>query len=160
VRLRTTFVVATVMFLILTSSVVAAHRLYIKHRIGEVEVKAFFGGGTPCRDAVVKIYDDAGKLIFEGVTDEEGKFRFSPVVGVVSYRVVVESTHIPGHRAETVINLAAPGSAETGESFAAIPLYARVVAGLGWLLGLAGAAMVYTGWRARRHEKGKSCGST
>lgn len=144
-----------VMFLFFAIGVVSAHRLYVKHEIKEVGVKAFFGGGTPCRDAVVRVYDPAGNLLFEDVTNEEGEFSFSPVVGVTSYRVVVESTHIPGHRAETTISLGAPSPPGTGDSFDAIPLYARVVAGLGWLLGFAGAAMVYTSWKARRGKGDK-----
>jgi len=141
--------------LILASGVTSAHRLYIKHKIGTVEIEAFFGGGTPCRDAAVRVYDDAGNLLLEGKTDEDGKFNFTPVIGIASYKVVVEATHMPGHRAETVINLTATGAAEGGEGAAAFPLYARVIAGLGWLMGLAGAAMLYIGWRYKREFEGR-----
>lgn len=127
-----------------------AHRLYVDWKVGEVEVKAYFGGGEPCRDAVVKVYDaDTGGLVAEGRTDGEGRFSFEPIVGVTRYEVVVEAVHMPGHRARAVIDLAA-GRVEAAE----MPLYLRVLAGLGWLMGLAGAAMAYVGWR-----RGKSAGA-
>jgi nickel transport protein len=60
----------------LSISVVSAHRLHIVHKISEIEIESYFGGGSPCRDANVTVYDNEGNLYREGVTDEEGKFGF------------------------------------------------------------------------------------
>ncbi len=132
-------------------SVVSAHRLHVVHKISEIEIEAYFGGGSPCRDANVTVYDNEGNLYLEGNTDEEGKFRFPPKMGINEYRVVVDAVHMPGHRAEAVINL----SQETAGGAAGVmgtemPLYMRVIAGFGYLTGLAGAALAYTGWKLKK----------
>ncbi|MHC1577300.1 hypothetical protein B6V00_04535 [ANME-1 cluster archaeon ex4572_4] len=139
---------------------VSAHRMHVVHKISEIEVEAYFGGGTPVRDAEVRVYDEAGNLYFEGTTDKEGKFSFPPKIGVKEYRVVVDAVHMPGHRGETTINLsqtvAGAGAGGVGAGVEAeMPLYSRVVAGFGYLVGLAGAAAAYTGWKQKkkRHEK-------
>jgi len=137
----------------LSMSVVSAHRLHIVHKISEIEIEAYFGGGTACRDANVKVYDKAGNLYMEGVTDGEGKFSFPPKIGMENYTVVVEAVHMPGHREEAVINLsqeAVGTSAGAGGMGTEMPLYTRVIAGFGYLLGLAGAAMAYMGWKQKK----------
>jgi nickel transport protein len=132
-------------------SVVSAHRMHVVHKISELELEAYFGGGAPCRDAEVTIYDNEGNLYMEGVTDDEGKFGFPPKIGMDEYMVVVNATHMPGHRGETTINLSA-GAGETG---AELPLYSRIIAGFGYLIGIAGAAMAYMGWKQKKkYERG------
>jgi nickel transport protein len=135
----------------LSISVVSAHRMHVVHKISELELEAYFGGGAPCRDAEVTIYDNEGNLYMEGVTDDEGKFGFPPKIGMDEYMVVVNATHMPGHRGETTINLSA-GAGETG---AELPLYSRIIAGFGYLIGIAGAAMAYMGWKQKKkYERG------
>jgi nickel transport protein len=131
-------------------SEVSAHRLLIDHEIGEIGIKAYFEGGSPCRDANVKVYDNEGNLYLEGVTDDKGKFGFPPKIGMEEYTVAVDAVHAPGHKAETVINLShvAAGAGSAGGT--EMPLYTRVIAGFGYLVGLAGAAMAYVGWRQKK----------
>jgi nickel transport protein len=132
-------------------SAVSAHRLHIVHKLSEIEIEAYFGGGTPCRDAQVTVYDKEGNEYIEGVTDGEGKFSFPPKVGLEEYKVVVDAVHMPGHKAETVISLSQEAAnAGAGGMGTEIPLYTRVIAGFGYLLGLAGAAMAYTGWKMKK----------
>ena len=134
-------------------SAVSAHRLHIVHKLSEIEIEAYFGGGKPCIDATVTVYDNEGNVYREGVTDDEGKFRFPPKIGLGEYKVVVEAVHMPGHKAEAVINLTeeAVGASSGAEGMGTeMPLYARVIAGFGYLIGLAGAAMGYTGWRMKK----------
>lgn len=137
-----------VLILILPVAGASAHRLYIDYRIGKIEIESFYGGGTPCRDAVVKVYTDKGKLLQEGKTDEEGKYSFSPVIGINKYKVTVQATHMPGHRAERMVNLKDIGvSNEEGRE---LPLFSRIIAGFGYLAGIAGASMAYMGWREKK----------
>ena len=133
----------------LSISVVSAHRMHVVHKISEIEIEAYFGGGSPCRDAEVMIYDNGGNLYMNGVTDEEGKFGFLPKIGMDEYRVVVNATHMPGHRGETTINLG-QDVAEAGGTGAELPLYSRIIAGFGYLIGIAGAAMAYMGWKQKK----------
>ncbi|MGB7533835.1 MAG: carboxypeptidase-like regulatory domain-containing protein [Halobacteriota archaeon] len=141
----------------LSISTVSAHRLHIVHKISEIEIESYFGGGSPCRDANVTVYDNEGNLYLEGVTDDEGKFSFPPKIGMKEYTVVVDAVHMPGHKAETVINLsqeavsAGAGSAGGTE----MPLYTRTIAGFGYLIGLAGAAMLYMGWKQKKKYENK-----
>lgn len=132
---------------------VNAHRLHIHHQIGAIEIKAYYGGGTPCQDANVTIYGDQGNLYTEGLTDESGEFSFPPKIGMNEYTVVVESTHMVGHRGETTINMSSSGGA-SGSSGEEMPLYMRIVAGLGYLLALGGAAAAYSGWKMKKKYGG------
>ncbi len=130
-------------------SVASAHRMHVVHTLSELEIEAYFGGGTPVRDADVKVYDIDGNLYIEGTTDEEGKFRFPPKIGMEEYEVVVNATHMPGHKGETTINLSQV-SAGAGGVGTEIPLYTRVIAGFGYLIGIAGFAMAYVYWKRNK----------
>jgi len=151
-------VVAILALLLVLSCVsiskVSAHRLQIEHKIREIGIKAYFEGGSPCRDANVKVYDNEGNLYLEGVTDEKGKFGFPPKIGMKEYTVAVDAVHTPGHKAETVINTSQEG-AGAGGTGTEMPLYTRVIAGFGYLIGLAGAAMVYMSWRLKKKYEGR-----
>lgn len=132
----------------LSISTVSAHRVYVKGEIGEIGVKAWFGGGEPMRDADVEVYaikEGKEELYREGKTDENGKFGFAPKIGVEEYKVVVESPG--GHKGETVVNLTQAASSGEGTE---MPLYTRAIAGFGYLIGLAGAAMAYMGWKMKK----------
>jgi len=136
------------MFLILSCiNVASAHRMHVVHKISEIEIEAYFGGGTSVKDADVKVYNEDGNLYVEGTTDEEGKFRFPPKIGMEEYEVVVDATHMPGHKGETTINLSQEGA---GGTVPEMPLYTRVIAGFGYLIGIAGAAMAYMGWEQKK----------
>jgi uncharacterized protein YfaS (alpha-2-macroglobulin family) len=56
--------------------------MHVVHTLSELEIEAYFGGGAPVRDAEVTVYDKSGNLYLEGATDEEGKFRFPPKIGM------------------------------------------------------------------------------
>lgn len=124
------------------------HRMYVGYKVGRIDIEVYFEDGTPARNAHVEVYKPDGALYLEAKADDEGEFSFeSPGVMKGAWKVVAESV---GHRAETAIDLEARG--ETSE----MPLYTRVIAGLGYLLGLAGAAVGYTGWRAQRRKSDRA----
>lgn len=143
-----------VVLLFMGAPVATAHRVHATWGIGEIVVEAWYGGGDPMRDAGVEVFtiQDGKEEVYEnGKTDENGKFVFAPRVGVENYKVVLESV---GHREEVSVNL---GEAPSKKGEEEIPLYARIVAGFGYLLGLAGAGMAYMGWRLKKkyEEEGK-----
>lgn len=130
-----------------------AHRLYVdvaeaKTQV-EIEIEAYYGDGKPARNADVIVYEPNEDVILTGKTDDNGRFKFilNDTTGFENLTIVVE--HI-GHRAETKIDV-------TGGKFVVdmresddMPLYVSVIAGLGYLLGLAGFASLYI---ARKHER-------
>jgi len=125
--------------------------LHIESTLSELEIEAYFGSGAPVQDGDVKVYDKSGKLYIEGTTDEEGKFRFPPKIGMDEYEVVVNATHMPGHKGETTINLSQEGADGAGTE---MPLYSNIIAGFGYLIGIAGFAMAYMYWKQKkRYEK-------
>ena len=153
-QMKKVTVIALIIAIFLSVGVASAHRLIIVHRIGEVEIEVYFGGGSACRDANVTVYtikDGLEDPYLEGITDSDGKFRFSPKVGVNEYKVVVDAVHMPGHRAEETINLTSI-NAENAGALKEMPTYLRVAAGLGYILGLAGIAIGYKGIKAQRSE--------
>lgn len=118
----------------------SAHRVYVKEQVNEVQIRAWYGGGAPMAYADVAIYANSTsgeELYLEGATDEKGIYNFTPKLGVSGYRVVVEAT---GHKAEKEFDLAGGGSQEPAE----IPLSMRIVAGFGYLIGLAGIGMLFS----------------
>jgi nickel transport protein len=121
--------------------------MHVVHTLSELEIEAYFGGGASVKDGDVKVYDIDGNLYLEGTTDEEGKFRFPPKVGMEEYKVVVNATHMPGHKGETTINLSQDGAGGAGTE---MPLYTRVIAGFGYLIGIAGFAMAYVYWKRNK----------
>ena len=129
----------------------SAHRVYVKEQVNEMQIRAWFGGGEPMAHADVMIYANSTsgeELYLEGATDEEGMYYFKPKLGVSGYRVVVEVT---GHRAEQEFDLAAGGSQEPAE----IPLYMRIVAGFGYLIGLAGIGMLFAARKSKKEYENR-----
>ena len=133
--------------LLILSGIVNSHRVHISSRIGELKVKSWFGGGEPIKDGKVTVYtikDGVEEFYIEGITDKGGEYGFPPKIGVTAYRVEVESTHLPGHRVETIVNISAIKSAGEGISGGTeLPPYQGIIAGVGYLLGLAGIVMIY-----------------
>jgi len=126
----------------------SAHRVHVQGQVGQIDIRAWYGGGDPMAGADVSIYtirDGEDEPYLEGTTDEDGMFAFTPQTGVAQYRVVVEAT---GHRGETVVDL----TGSTGQE-AELPLYMRVIAGFGYLLGMAGAGMLYAGWKLKKQHE-------
>lgn len=135
---------SVILLILLLTSPVASHRVHTSWEIGEVKVKAWYGGGEPMKNADVKvfIYQNGEQVVYkEGKTDEKGNFAFPPKSGVNNYTVEIGSH---GHKGVSEINLASGPSPEGGQE---LPLYMRIVAGFGYFLGLAGAALAYTGWK-------------
>ena len=133
---------------------VSAHRAFVGAFMtgdiyDDVMVRAWYEGNTPMAEARITIYaiDDGLKEIYiEDVTDRQGFYAFEPKWRVTEYEIVVEHT---GHRARMTLDL------ESGESMTAegneLPLAARIIAGFGYLLGIAGIAMIYTARKMQRN---------
>lgn len=135
--------------LLLLSGVACAHRVHVKTGVGRIDVLVYFGGGEPAQNAEVKVYRNVSgveTLYTEGKTNETGWYSFEPKPGG-TWRIVADAAG--GHRGEAIIdeNFVAGGNVHE------IALYMRIAAGLGYLIGLAGAAYGYMGWKARRDEE-------
>jgi nickel transport protein len=125
----------------------SAHRVHVMGQVDSIQVKAWYGGGAPMTDAEVEIYtirNGEEELYLTGSTDEEGLFYFTPKLGVSEYKVVASAEG--GHRGEEIINLESGAGQEEPE----IPLAMRIIAGFGYLTGLAGLGMIMS---ARKKQK-------
>jgi len=120
--------------------------------------RAYFGGGKSVEDSDVKVYsliNGSEELYLQLTTDENGEFSFQQKEGIYEYKIVVEATHMPGHSSEEFVNLTGLAFAGSGnesikeinigcpESEGEIPLYMRVIAGFGYLMGLLGISLYY-----------------
>ena len=156
-----------ILILAFASGIADAHRMHIHTTITGEEVtvkdftihgKAYFGGGDAVKDGEVKVYSLIGgkdELYLQLTTDENGEFNFTQKEGVYEYKVVVEATHMPGHRAEKIVNLTGMASQEPGNVYEVvnsisedsgeceIPLYMQIISGLGYLMGLLGISLYY-----------------
>ena len=129
------------------SSTVDAHNILINYQAGRIDMVVYFSGGTPAQNAHVTVYKPDGTIYLEGETNEKGEFSFEPTVMQGEWKIVAEHS---GHRAEIIIGEESQGG--TGE----MPLYITVTAGLGYLIGLAGAAAAYMGWKAQRKKESET----
>ena len=139
----------------------SAHRVIVQGQVSEIQIKAYYGGGSadPMVDADVVVYaikGDGEELYETGKTDDAGMYYFVPKIGVSEYRVVVEAT---GHRGEETVNLSkGAGLTEAEQAEAekegALPI-TGMIAGLGYLAGLAGIAMIITAWKMKKEYKNK-----
>ena len=128
----------------------SAHRVYVREQVKEMQIKAWYGGGAPMAYADVTIYANSTngeEPYLEGKTDETGMYYFPPKIGVSQYRVVVEAT---GHRAEGEFDLMG-GSQEAAE----LPLFARMLAGFGYLIGLAGIGMLFAARKLKKEYESR-----
>ncbi|MCK4443241.1 MAG: hypothetical protein KAW09_01770 [Thermoplasmata archaeon] len=136
------FSILAMLFFASATETVSAHRIYVDVTSQNVEIEAYYGDGTPVRNADVTVYKSDGKIYLVNTTDNEGKFSFEVKNVETEYLVIeVEQT---GHRAEVTVGT---GVGSGGEE---MPLYLNALAGLGYLLGLAGIASLYAAWRSRR----------
>ncbi|MFO7967314.1 MAG: Ig-like domain-containing protein [Archaeoglobaceae archaeon] len=136
-----------ILLMLILISPVASHRVHTSWEMDTIELKAWYGGGDPMADADVKVFinQSGEQVVYEqGVTDENGTFTFSPKTGVSNYTAEIGST---GHEGQLEINLASSSSSGEDQE---LPLYMRIGAGFGYLLGLAGAALAYTGWKKNK----------
>ena len=139
----------SILFLIGLSSTANAnpHRMLIAYQVGSIDLDVYFSGGTPAQNAHVTVYKPDGTIYLEGETNDKGEFSFEPTVMQGEWKVVAEHS---GHRAEVSIGEESEGG--TSET----PLYITVTAGLGYLIGLSGAAAGYMGWKARRKRESET----
>ncbi len=125
-----------------SSETASAHRIHIDVLSQTFEIESYYGDGKPARNATVTVYDPDGDLYLRGKTDDQGKYRIEIDEGAPgNYTVEVEQS---GHRAEiTLGNEAVTPGQETG-------VHIRIIAGLGYIMGIAGIASLITTWRMKR----------
>ena len=129
--------IALMMVLLIFAGTSSAHRMLMGYKVNELELNAMYDDGTPAQGVGIEVYKE-GELYAQGVTDSAGSFVFEPKKGdrIEDLSFVSYST---GHRAELSLNL----GQEKSEDSEDMPLPMKVVAGFGYLLGLAGLSMIY-----------------
>lgn len=131
-KARWTF--AFLLFLLLISCDPSyGHRMMMGYKVNELQVTALYDDGTPAQGAEIEVQSD-GKTIEKGVTDEKGAYIIHPDEEAKDLTFISYST---GHRSELALDLAKKEDAQVVST----PL--RAAAGLGYLLGIAGLAMIY-----------------
>ena len=134
----------------------SAHRVIVQGQVSEIQIKAYYGGGSadPMVDANVEIYaikDGQEELYLTGKADADGMFYFAPKIGVSEYRAVVEAT---GHKGEETVNLAEGAGITEAEKEAGLPI-TGIITGFGYLAGLAGIAMIITARKMKKKYENK-----
>lgn len=125
---------ALVLLLLLAACGVSdGHRMMMGYQVNELQVTVLYDDGTPAQGANIQVLD-MGKSIAQGVTDEMGAYTIRPNKGM---REITAVSYSAGHRTELTLNLAQKRQEEE------ISLPLRVAAGLGYLLGITGIAMIY-----------------
>ena len=133
--------IVLIVVLLLAVGTADAHRMLLGYKVNELQLKAMYDDGTPAQGVEIEVYRD-GMPVYNGTTDENGEFPFSPDGDLEALSFIGSSA---GHRAELSLS---PGDEKTK---AEMPLAARIAAGLGYLLGLAGLSMIYVA-RKISHE--------
>lgn len=88
-----------------------AHKinLFVLPMENKLEIKAFFGDGSPCKNCLIKILDEKGKIVAQANTDEEGRTIIYPSK-LGNLKVVLYAGE--GHFAEKEITLASTKESE------------------------------------------------
>lgn len=121
------------LLLLLAGGTSEGHRMMMGYQVNELQVTALYDDGTPAQGVEIEVQSD-GKTIETGVTDEKGAYIVRPEKGVGDLSFVSYST---GHRGELTLDLSQKEAVEEVSR----PL--RAACGLGYLLGIAGLAMIY-----------------
>ena len=139
----------------------SAHRVIVQGKVSEMQIKAYYGGGgaDPMMYADVEIYairDGQEELYKTGKTDDAGMYYFQPLIGVSEYRAVVEAT---GHKGEETVNISkGAGLTEAeqaeAEKEAGLPI-TGIITGFGYLIGLAGIAMILAARKMKKEYENK-----
>ena len=138
----TVSLVLVILAITVASVATSAHRIHIDVISQTFEIEAYLGDGKPVRNASVTVYDLHGAVYRRGKTDNEGKYRIEINSGSMeNYTVEVEQS---GHRAEITIG----AEAATREQEMDVQL--RIIAGLGYIIGIAGTASLIAAWRLKR----------
>ena len=155
---RAVLFVTIAMFLLLSlvPGTVSAHRLYVDvtgtTARTEVEIEAYYGDGKPVRNGDVTVLDQEEDVITKGKTDDDGKFTFFLNESKTSQNITIEVEQT-GHIGKAEIELQTNGLVIAEKDEDGLPLYARVIAGFGYLLGLAGIASLYISRRKDLQRK-------
>ncbi|VVB72887.1 Uncharacterised protein [uncultured archaeon] len=109
--------------------------MLLGYKVIELKLKAMYDDGTPAEGVKISILKGEQKIpIYNGTTNDSGELLFFPEGDLGALSFVCSAG---GHRAELKVDL------EQEETGAAMPLAAKVAAGLGYLLGAAGLSMIY-----------------
>jgi nickel transport protein len=125
---------------LLASDVSNAHRMMMGYKVNELQVTALYDDGTPAQGVEIQVQKD-GEPVTIGVTDENGSIVFKPEEDTGKLTFITSSA---GHRSELTLDLAQKRQTEE------TPLPMRIFAGLGYLFGIAGLAMIYISRKGNR----------
>ncbi len=120
-----------------------AHNMYLTYGTKVIEVLVEFEGGSVAREARITVLDPNGEVYVEGVTDEDGKFSFEPGEMEGKWKIAAEHS---GHKKAVLLE---SSEVQSGGGLE-LPLYTRIIAGFGYLVGIAGVALVITSRKAQR----------
>ncbi|MDM7940680.1 MAG: hypothetical protein QUS07_10135 [Methanothrix sp.] len=129
--------------LLLLAGTVDAHRMLLGYKVNELELKAMYDDGTPAQGVEVMVQKD-GQMIYNGTTNDKGELLFRPEDDLGALTFISSAA---GHRAQLSLNI------EQDKTDEEMPLAARVAAGLGYLLGVAGISMIYVARKLGRRAK-------
>lgn len=104
--------------LFLNAELAHAHRVTVFAWVeGDiVHTQSKFGGGKKAKNAVIEVYDNSGRKLLDGRTDENGVFDFKAPEKTGMTIVLVAGM---GHRGEWTISAGEFGDADTSASFSA-----------------------------------------
>lgn len=130
---------ALVFLLLLTIHPTSGHRMMMGYQVNEIQVTALYDDGTPAQGVEIEVQSE-GETIEKGVTDDRGAYIVRPGKGTGDLTFVSYST---GHRADLKLDL----SQKDAQEQVSRPI--RMAAGLGYLLGAAGLAMIFISRKKR-----------
>ncbi|AEH61772.1 hypothetical protein Mzhil_1937 [Methanosalsum zhilinae DSM 4017] len=118
----------------------------------EIEVKGYFSEAERMSFGNIAIYtideDGSEELYIEDKLNEQGIYTFEPVEGYEEYRIKIYDDW--GHQEEATINV--EGGAGQLHSSGGFDTVTRIIAGLGYMLGLAGFGMLLSARKMKQQD--------
>lgn len=90
--------ISIALIIIFIASVAYAHKAIIRTEVkdGTVKVECVYSGNSPIMDAKLQVFDMKDRIVSEGRTDKDGKYRFKIPENAKSLKLVVQD--LLGHR--------------------------------------------------------------
>jgi nickel transport protein len=153
--------ITLILFSILTSSgEVSAHRIHLDAEVSNyssssIQIEAYYGDGKPVKNGEVKVLRANGDTYTTGKTDDDGRFSFQINTSFRNETLSVEVLQA-GHKVTKEITIGESINeviVKGGDADAGLPTYQTAIAGLGYLLGIAGLASLYMAYKIKRQQQ-------
>jgi hypothetical protein len=157
---RIILIMLILIFLLTCAGVVSAHRIHLDAEVlnyssSAIQIEVYYGDGTAVKNGEVTVLRENGDIYTTGQTDDDGRFSFQ-INGSFRNETLTIEVEQTGHKVTKEIIIGESANdviVKGGDSDTGLPTYQAAIAGLGYLLGVAGLASLYLAHKIKRQQQ-------